>query len=187
MLLQEAIFAARTSVKIRLLSGTVFTSRTLVVMINSMLVTGLTLIWQNARISIFGNGGEAAMFTRGGKKDLRQWVQGCRLESPLLKQGQGPGTRSRQFDGPLQKLVGKIRQAQKSVHFTRQLNQNVGAAAVEFGLVQVMGDFHHHRNLRRQSAGTANVLARNAGTIQAVEHSKHTEHTAVRTQQRHCQ
>jgi len=66
-------------------------------------------------------------------------MQRNRLESSILKQRKCTGVRSAQFDGTLHKLAGEIRQAQQTIDLPRQLNQHVGAAAVQFGLMQVVG------------------------------------------------
>ena len=109
-------------------------------------------------------------------------MQRNRLESSILKESKRAGMRSAQFNGALDKLAGEIRQAQQTINLPRQLNQHVGAMAVQFGLVQVVGNFEHYRNLGGQGAGTANILAGDTGIVQAVEHSEHAEDTAVSAQ-----
>ena len=54
---------------------------------------------------------------------------------------------------------------------------------MQFRLVQVVGDFEHHRNLGGQGAGPANILLRNAGVIETIEHSEHAEHFSVGAEQ----
>src|SRR5580692_12279423 len=85
-------------------------------------------------------------------------MHGDRLESPLLKQGYCTGAGAGQFDGAIEKLAGAIRQAQQTVNFPRQLLERLGAPAVLLGLVQVVRNFEHYRNLSRKGAGAANIL-----------------------------
>ena len=65
-----------------------------------------------------------------------------------------------------------------------EFDQDLGSAAVEFGVVQIACDFKHHRNLRRQSAGAANILAGDAGIVKSIKHAEHAQHTSIGTQQR---
>jgi hypothetical protein len=101
-------------------------------------------------MSVLGVTGQLAPVLDTGRATAAA-MQSNRLESSILKQGQSAGARSAQFDGALDKLAGEIRQAQQTIDFARQLNQDVGAMAIAFGLVQVMRDFHDHRNLRAKA------------------------------------
>ena len=51
------------------------------------------------------------------------------------------------------------------------------------GQVQVVRHFQHYRNLSGQSAGSANILLRDAGAVQPVEHAEHAEHASVGAQE----
>ena len=68
----------------------------------------------------------------------------------------------------MSKLAGAIGQAQQAVNLAPQLCKRLGALAMPFRLVQVMGDFKHHRNLGGKSAGTANILLGDAGVVRLV-------------------
>jgi hypothetical protein len=60
----------------------------------------------------------------------------------------------------IEKLAGKIRQLQDAIDFARELNQDVGAAAVQFRPVQIVGDLQDHGNLGSQGTRAANIFAR---------------------------
>ena len=98
-----------------------------------------------------------------------------RLESSLVKQRNRTSAGSREFDGALEKLAGTIRQAQQTIDLPRQFRERLGAPSVLLGQVQVVRHFKHHRNLGGQSAGAANILLRDAGAVQPVEHAEHSQ------------
>ncbi len=84
----------------------------------------------------------------------------------------------------LDKLAGEIGQVQQAIHFACELRQPLGTLAIPLRLVQVAGDFEHHRNLRSEGASAANVVLRNAGVVETIEHSKHAEHFPLSAHQR---
>ncbi len=113
--------------------------------------------------------------------------KGCRAtvwKSSILKQSECAGLGSGKCDGALDKFAGEVGQAQQAINLARQLRKHLGAFAVQFGLMQVVGDFEHHGNLRGQGAGAANILLRDAGVVEAVEHAEHAEHFSVGAEQR---
>ena len=71
-----------------------------------------------------------------------------------------------------------------AVEFEGQSHQRLGPAAVLFGLMQIARHFQRDRNLRRQSPGTTNVLLRDAGLIDPVEHAEHSQNFALGIEQR---
>src|SRR6476661_3253828 len=53
-----------------------------------------------------------------------------------------------------------------------------------FGLVEIAGCLQRNSNLRRQRARAANILRRDAGSIQPVQHTKHAQDLTLRVEQR---
>ncbi len=71
-----------------------------------------------------------------------------------------------------------------AIEFEGQPHQRLGAAAVLFGLMKIASYLQRHRNLRCQGPGPANLLLRDAGLIDPVQHSEHSQDFAVGIEQR---
>ena len=127
--------------------------------------------------------GRTSIFSPRRRERAWQRMEDDRLESSILEQRQSAGPNAGQFNGAIKKFPGEIRQLQDAIDFARELNQDVGAAAVQFRLVQVVGDLEDHGNLGRQGARPANIFARDASSIETVEYAEHAEHASVRCQQ----
>ena len=91
-----------------------------------------------------------------------------------------PPSRPPRADAKLRMNSGRCRTVFSS---SAMRDQGLGAAAVLLRLVQVAGQFEGDSNLRRQSAGAANIFVIDRPGLDAVEHSKHSEYIAVRTEQ----
>ena len=71
---------------------------------------------------------------------------------------------------------------EQPVDLPRQLGKRFGAPAVLRGLMQAVGNFKSHRNLGGESAGTANILLRDARFIEAIEHAEHSQQPSLGAQ-----
>ena len=100
-----------------------------------------------------------------------------------LEKAEADRAASEQTGCAKREVAHELGQMQDGVEFERNRDQGLGAAAVLLGLVQVTGKFESDRNLRRQSAGAADVFVVDRRRFDAVEHSEHPEHLAVRTEQ----
>ena len=105
-------------------------------------------------------------------------------DSASLEKAERDGSCPRAELGRAQREIAhEFGQMQHGVEFERDRDQGLGAAAVLLGLVQVAGQFESDGNLRGQSAGAADIFVVDRPGFDAVEHSKHPEHIAVRTEQ----
>ena len=74
-----------------------------------------------------------------------------------------------------------------AVEFEGQSHQRLGPAAVLFGLMEIASHLQRDGNLRRQGAGATNLLLRDAGLIEPVQHPEHSQHFALGIEQRDSQ
>src|SRR5580658_1368682 len=109
-------------------------------------------------------------------------MQRDNLESSILEKSQRTVASSTQFDGALDKLAGEIRQAKLTIDLPRQLRKRLGALALLFGEMEVVRHFQDHGDLRRQGAGAANVLLRDARAVETVKHAEHAEQPSLGSQ-----
>ena len=96
-----------------------------------------------------------------------------------LEKAEADRSASQQTGGAKSEVARELGQMQDVVKFESNRDQSLGAAAVLLGLVQVTGKFESDGNLRRQSAGAADVFVADRPRFGAVEYSKHPEHLAV--------
>ena len=92
--------------------------------------------------------------------------------------------RSHQVRGAGDKASGKLGKLKLGVQFESQSHQGFGAAAVLLRQMKIAGRLQRHRNLRRQHARGTNVLLRDAGPVQPIQHPEHAQHFAAGVQQR---
>src|SRR5450631_768657 len=105
------------------------------------------------------------------------------IEFSGLEKAEGGGATAEQTGRAQSEVAHELGQMEDGVEFEGDGNQGLGAAAMLLGLVQVMGKFESDGNLSGQSAGAADVFVVNRTGLDAVEHSEHPEHIAVRTEQ----
>ena len=86
--------------------------------------------------------------------------------------------------GAAYKAAGKVGKSQVAIEFEGQRHQRFRPAAVLFGLMEIAGHLQRDRHLRRQSAGATDLLLRNAGVVEPVQHSEHAQHFAFGIEQR---
>ncbi len=85
------------------------------------------------------------------------------------------------------KLPGKVGKPEVAVEFEGQSHQRLGPAAVLFGLMEIASHLQRDGNLRRQGPGPANLLLRDAGLIEPVQHTEHSQDFALGIEQRDSQ
>src|SRR5205807_3104090 len=110
-------------------------------------------------------------------------MHGDCLKPSIMEQGKGAGTSSCKFGGANNEAAREVGQAKYAINFAGQFDQSLGAATVQFRLMQIVSDFQDDRHLIRQCARAADVLLGNAGAVQTVEHAKHTQHFAAGSQE----
>ena len=71
-----------------------------------------------------------------------------------------------------------------AIEFEGQRHQRLRPAAVLFGLMEIASHLQCDRHLRRQGAGATDLLRRNAGAVEPVQHPEHAQHFAFGIEKR---
>src|SRR5208282_5286151 len=106
-----------------------------------------------------------------------------RIQLRCPEKAEGSGSTAEQAGRAQSKVAHELGEMQHGVEFERDGDQGLGAAPMLLGLVQVTGQFESDGDLRSQSAGAADVFVVDRARLDAVEHTEHSEHIAVRTEQ----
>src|SRR5215831_3202642 len=106
------------------------------------------------------------------------------VEIRLQEKAEGNGASSEQVRSAASKVSPELGEMEDRAQFKSERDKRLSTATMLFGLIQIAGQLEGDGGLRREGAGAADVLVANLALFLQIQQAEHSEHAAVRSEQR---